>query len=83
VCLRVTLDACRRRRRGAGKTSSAKAPPEGSRYVPAAVRDQVWRRDGGQCTFVGVTGHRCPSKYRLELHHVVPFGMAARPAPRI
>jgi hypothetical protein len=60
-CLRVTLESCRRRRRGAGKTSAAKAPPEGSRYVPAAVRDQVWRRDGGQCTFVGVTGHRCAS----------------------
>jgi hypothetical protein len=74
-CLRVTLDTCRRRRRGAGKKSSAKTPPAGSRYVPVAVRDQVWRRDGGQCTFVGVTGHRCPSKYRLELHHLVPFGL--------
>jgi 5-methylcytosine-specific restriction endonuclease McrA len=60
------------------KRTVAKAPPEGSRYIPAAVRDEVWRRDGGQCTFVGVTGHRCSSRYRIQFHHVVP---AARRGP--
>jgi hypothetical protein len=25
----------------------------GSRHVPAAVRREVWRRDGGRCAFVG------------------------------
>ena len=73
-CLRTTLKACQRRRRGTGATSATRPPPAGSRYVPAAIRDQVWRRDGGQCTFVGLGGHRCSSKYRIELHHVVPFG---------
>jgi hypothetical protein len=65
-CVRTTLAAVRRRRRGAGKQTFAKAPPERSRYIPAAVRDEVWRRDGGQCTFVGVTGRRCSSKYRIQ-----------------
>lgn len=29
-----------------------------SRQTPAAVRRQVWRRDGGRCAFVGAHG-RC------------------------
>ena len=29
-----------------------------SRYIPAAVRRDVWRRDSGQCAFVGAAG-RC------------------------
>jgi hypothetical protein len=42
------------------------------RRVPAAVKREVWARDGGQCAFVGVTG-RCTERGRLEFHHVVPF----------
>src|SRR3990172_5573611 len=30
-----------------------------SRYVQAAVKRIVWKRDGGQCTFVGEGGRRC------------------------
>src|SRR6476469_6044012 len=30
-----------------------------SRYVAAAVKREVWARDGGQCAFVGAAG-RCP-----------------------
>jgi 5-methylcytosine-specific restriction endonuclease McrA len=71
-CLRVTREHEERRRRGSGRTVEASAPPPGSRYVPVAVRDEVWRRDRGRCTFVGSTGHRCDSTYQLELHHVVP-----------
>jgi 5-methylcytosine-specific restriction endonuclease McrA len=72
-CLRVTLQSTTRRRRGAGKKTSAKAPPPGSRHVPAAIRDQVWQRDCGQCAFVGSTGRRCGSRHQLELHHLEPF----------
>jgi 5-methylcytosine-specific restriction endonuclease McrA len=43
-----------------------------TRHVPASVRRAVWRRDGGRCTFVGDSGHRCESRDRLELDHVVP-----------
>jgi len=43
-----------------------------TRYVPAAVRRAVWKRDGAQCAFVGATG-RCVERSFLELHHVVPF----------
>ena len=55
--LRAILANADRRRRGTGKKSSSSMPPAGSRYVPAAVRDEVWRRDDGQCAFIGRTGH--------------------------
>lgn len=44
----------------------------GSRYIPAAVRREVWSRDGGQCAFVGTVG-RCTERGFLEFHHVMPF----------
>ena len=43
----------------------------GSRHIPAAVRREVWARDGGQCAFVGTNG-RCTERGFLEFHHVVP-----------
>ena len=42
------------------------------RHIPAAVRRQVWRRDGGRCAFEGSQG-RCRETGRLEFHHLVPF----------
>jgi 5-methylcytosine-specific restriction endonuclease McrA len=43
-----------------------------SRYIPAAVRREVWARDGGRCTFVGPEG-RCGETAFLEFHHLVPY----------
>jgi HNH endonuclease len=43
-----------------------------SRHVPAAVKREVWKRDGGQCAFVGTEG-RCQERGFLEYHHVVPY----------
>ena len=45
-----------------------------SRHIPAAVRRAVWRRDGGQCTFVGPQG-RCTERGFLEFHHVDPHAL--------
>jgi hypothetical protein len=42
---------------------------EGSRHISPAVRDAVYKRDGGRCTFVGADGRRCNSKWDLEIHH--------------
>ena len=47
-------------------------PTAASRHIPAAVRRQVWARDGGRCAFVGSSG-RCAERGFLEFHHVVPF----------
>ena len=50
----------------------ARRTAAGSRHIPAAVRREVWQRDGARCAFVG-TGGRCAERNFLELHHVVPF----------
>ena len=50
----------------------------GSRHIPAAVRREVWRRDGGRCAFVGTRG-RCRERGFLEFHHVVPFAAGGVP----
>jgi hypothetical protein len=49
----------------------------GSRYIPAAVRREVWHRDEGRCTFIGAHG-RCNARAFLEFHHVVPFAAGGR-----
>jgi hypothetical protein len=45
-----------------------------SRYIPAAVRRAVRRRDGDQCRFVSREGRRCTERRGLEFHHHDPFG---------
>lgn len=42
------------------------------RYIPAAVRREVWRRDGGRCAFVA-SGARCLETGFLEFHHRQSF----------
>jgi hypothetical protein len=42
------------------------------RHIPAQVKRAVVARDGGRCTFVSESGHRCEARSRLELDHVVP-----------
>ena len=32
----------------------------------------MWERDGGRCTFVSESGHRCEARTRLEFDHVEP-----------
>jgi len=49
------------------------APRTRSRYIPAAVRRAVWRRDAGACTFVAPNGQRCGETGGLEFHHKLPF----------
>jgi hypothetical protein len=45
------------------------------RSIPAEVRREVWRRDGGQCTWLGPDGQRCPGKARLEFDHIQPVAL--------
>ena len=47
-------------------------PGPGARHIPAAVRGEVWERDGGRCTFSSEQGRRCDSDVRLEFDHIVP-----------
>jgi 5-methylcytosine-specific restriction endonuclease McrA len=78
-CIRVTLEACRKRRRGTGKKTTSRQPPKDSRYYPVAVADAVWKRDDNRCTYVGPTGHRCNSTYLIQVHHLDPHGKGGPP----
>ena len=40
------------------------------RWIPAAIRREVWRREEGRCSFVGADGHRCNATRGLEFAHV-------------
>jgi 5-methylcytosine-specific restriction endonuclease McrA len=48
------------------------------RHVTAHVRREVWRRDGGRCTFVSESGRRCAARTRLEFDHAVPVARGGR-----
>jgi 5-methylcytosine-specific restriction endonuclease McrA len=50
-----------------------KAAKEGSRYIPAHVRQAVWERDGGRCTFISKDGRRCDERGQLEFDHIQEF----------
>ena len=73
----VTLLVDQLERQRFAQTDRARATtprPGSSRYIPAAVRRAVWRRDGGCCAFVGTEG-RCGERAFLELHHVEPYAV--------
>ena len=48
-------------------TGSSKNP----RHISARVRRAVHQRDGGRCTFVSESGHRCEARKFLEFDHVL------------
>jgi hypothetical protein len=49
-----------------------------SRYIPAGVKRQVWKRDGGACAFVAPNGRRCDERGFLEFHHVDPRAVGGK-----
>ena len=54
---------------GTAKPRTSRRSTSG-RHIPARVRRAVWKRDGGQCTFVSETGHRCEARKPLEFDHI-------------
>ena len=68
-----------------GRSGGSAQPPHRarrSRYIPAPVRREVWRRDGGCCSYVDPhSGRRCGSRFLLELDHIVPFALGGSAEP--
>ncbi len=62
-----------------GVCAAAGAPKEKAtvrpRYIPAAIRREVWLRDGQRCQFPLDSGGTCGAKARLELDHLVPLAL--------
>jgi len=44
-----------------------------SRHIPDEVRDEVFVRDHGQCSFVAADGTRCQCTKGLQVDHIKPF----------
>jgi 5-methylcytosine-specific restriction endonuclease McrA len=68
----------RREVRAEKKVEAKKAHPSPrvvTRHIPAAVRDEVFVRDGSSCCYVSPDGVRCSSRMGLEIDHVQPFGI--------
>lgn len=45
------------------------------RYIPEAVKQKVWKRDGGCCSFVASDGTRCNARADLQFDHKRAFAM--------
>jgi hypothetical protein len=70
-------------RAGAGTRSDAvDGEGSGSRHIPAAVRREVWIRDGGRCQFRLANGEICGSTRRLQFDHVHPFALGGESTAR-
>lgn len=72
-------DLARKKLAATDRPRKARAPVPGSRRIPAAVKREVWLRDGGCCAFVGKHGRRCAERGFLEFHHVVPHAAGSDP----
>jgi len=57
-----------------GNPRSEQRSDRRTRAIPAAIRREVWRRDGGRCTFVDEHGRRCRATRCVEYHHEKPYG---------
>jgi 5-methylcytosine-specific restriction endonuclease McrA len=44
-------------------------------HLPAAVRREVWQRDGARCTLIDERGVRCRATAALEFHHAHAHAM--------
>jgi hypothetical protein len=61
---RVRFGACDKPRKG----SRASTDP---RHISAEVKREVFKRDGGQCTYTSESGHRCEARGDVEFDHVI------------
>jgi len=69
---RLERKARRNRRRQERRRSAAS---ETSRLIPQHVRDEVWARDEGRCSFISSDGQRCGSTDWLEYDHILPWAL--------
>ena len=65
-----------------GAVTSTAKPRATGRAIPAAVRRQVWQRDGGRCSYVDrQTGRRCRSRHLIEIDHIMPYALGGGADP--
>jgi 5-methylcytosine-specific restriction endonuclease McrA len=62
-------------------TSACPQKKEGSRHIPQKVRDEVYARDKGCCSYRSPGGRKCGSKWDLQVDHIVPFARGGDNSP--
>jgi hypothetical protein len=55
------------------------APDANDRYVPAAVKRAVWKRDQARCTWPMGDGQVCGATHRLEFDHDLEVALGGKP----
>jgi len=70
--LDLAIERLEKKKFGASSNHPARNRSSNPRHIPGHVRQTVWQRDGGQCTFVGKKGHRCNEARLVEFDHAVP-----------
>jgi 5-methylcytosine-specific restriction endonuclease McrA len=67
----AAVNHCAQKKNHSRRRESASTGP--SRHIPAAVRDEVFVRDGGECSFTARDGTQCRSTRSLQIDHIRPF----------
>ena len=62
-------------REGRGSSEQPRRMAGNPRFIPAAVKREVWRRDGGRCQFRLENGELCGSTHRVQFDHIQPFAL--------
>ncbi len=69
-------------RKPAGAATATAKPRASGRAIPAAVKRQVWQRDGGRCSYIDrQTGRRCNSRHLIEMDHILPYALGGSSDP--
>lgn len=55
--------------------------PSGRRPIPVAIRDAVYARDGGCCSYVSMSGRRCEGRAFIALDHIHPVALGGGNSP--
>src|SRR5262245_60907118 len=71
MALQALIPELENRRFAAADRPRAAKASKSLRHIPARVRREVWKRDGGQCTFVSEDGHRCTERKFVQFDHVI------------
>jgi hypothetical protein len=58
--------------------ADSETPGENDRYVPAAVKRAVWRRDQARCTWPMGDGKVCGTTHRLEFDHDLELALGGK-----
>lgn len=59
----------------AAMAEKSAAVEDRTRRIPENVKQEVYSRDGGSCSYVGDGGRRCGSTHQLEYDHIFPFAL--------